>query len=238
MPLKEPMAAATQVTLEPIMYIVPDVKGVIRRPGLLKDLAFPSMSKFIQEGRYERLLYQEKTESSFVVHRRSDNGRAGSGIKYLVSYLVNESASGYTVRLIAKEYETYQDGLVLKIPVPKYGTKELRDTLLAANLHYRFEIDSPYKPEAVYSNFIRLTKRESFRSGEKDPVTGKIFKDRFVLNNRNREVPFVVETYPYRDGSKVVAYIVIPAVETSANTVDFSVIIREIELQLTNIVRS
>lgn len=237
-PTKEPEISATPVNAEAIIYKVPNAEGVIRGNGLIKDLSFPPMSSFIGTGHYERLLYQDKTPTTFVVHRRVDNGTAGSGIKYTVSYAVTDGGSGYSVSLKPQEYVTYQQGLIGKFPIPNYEVSDLRNTLASSTLYYKFDLDSPYNSESVYANFLRLVKREGFRPGEKDPVTGKIYKDRFVLTNRNSEVRFVIEAYPYRNGSKVVVYAAIPGVETSQNVIDFVILIQEIEQKLLNVVKA
>ncbi|MDY0212853.1 MAG: hypothetical protein RBR06_07585 [Desulfuromonadaceae bacterium] len=237
-PNKAPEISATPISIEAITYNVPNSEGVIRSGGLIKDLSFPSMSRFIGTGHYERLLYQDKTPSTFVVHRRVDNGTAGSGIKYTVGYTVTDSNSGYSVSLKPQEYITYQQGLIGKFPIPNYGVSDLRNTLASSTLYYKFDIDSPYSSESVYANFLRLVKHVSFRPGEKDPVTGKIFKDRFVLTSRNNEVRFVIEAYPYRNGSKVIVSAAIPGAETSQNVIDFGVLIREIEQKLLEVVKA
>lgn len=237
-PSKAPEVSATPVNGKTITYKVPDSDNVIGGRGFVKDVSFPSMSRFGGGAHYERLYFQDKTSSSFVVHRRVDNGTAGSGIKYTVEYEVDNGDSVYSLILNPKEYTTYQQGLVGKYPVPNYGEDDLHKTLMSGALSYKIELDSPYGSESVYANFRRLVKHDSFRPGEKDPVTGKIFKDRFVLTNRGHKVRFVVETYPYRDGSKAVVYATVHGSETSENVVDFSIIIDEIRRKLEEVVNA
>jgi len=237
-PTKAPEIAVTKISVDSIRYNVPNLEGIIRSNGLIRDLSFPSMSRFIGTGHYERLLYQHKTTSTFIVHRRIDNGTAGSGIQYTVNYTVTDGKSGYSVTLKPQEYKTYQQGLIGKFPIPNYGVSDLLRTLSSSTLYYKFDIDSQYNPESVYANFLRLVKHKSFRPGEKDPVTGKIFKDRFVLTNRNKEVQFVIEAYPYRNGSKVVVFAAIPGAETSKNVIDFSILIHEIKEKLIGVVKA
>lgn len=225
-----------QLQEAPITYRIPFAQGLVRTPGLLKDLRLPSMSNYVGGGRYERLLYENMTPSTFVVHRRVDNGEAGSGIKYNVDYSLVESSQGYVITLHPKQYSTYQQGLIGKFPVPRFGQRELHDTLTSGSIHYKFEVDSPFSPESTFANFRRLLKREIFRPGEKDPVTGKIFQDRFVSIHRGKQVSYVVEHYPYRNGSKILVWAIIPAAETSVNVVDYEILIREIEAKVREVV--
>ena len=226
----------TPINVAAITYNVPNFDGVIKERGLIRDISFSSTFRSVPPGaRYERLLYENITPSSFVVHRRVDNGIAGSGIKYMVNYTVTESNSGYSIIMQPQYYTTYQQGLI-GFPVPKFGENDLRNELTSGALYYKFEINSPYNPESVYTNFLRLVKNEGLRPSEKDLVTGKNFKNKFILPLRNKEVRFVVVTYPYRNGSKVIVLAKIPGTETSPNTIDFGVLVREIEQKLMKIV--
>jgi hypothetical protein len=108
------------------------------------------------------------------------------------------------------------------------------DVIKASQLPVRIEVNSEFNTESTYSNFIRLTRREVLTgAGQKDPVTGKIFKDRFWARiDDGSEVSFKVETYPYRNGSKVVVFASIKGA-VIGDTVDFSrtydSLLREIE---------
>jgi hypothetical protein len=108
--------------------------------------------------------------------------------------------------------------------------------LMVAKLPVQMEFDSEYNTESTYSNFVRLTRRESL-SGQKDPVTGKIFKDRFYARVADKEVPFSIETYPYRNGSKAIVYATIHGA-SSGNVVDFSQTYEALYQELLKIIRS
>lgn len=100
-----------------------------------------------------------------------------------------------------------------------------------------FEIDSEFNSDATYANFARLTRKEAFREGYKDPVTGKIYTERFWLKVNNLEIPVTVATYPYRNGSKVVINADVPA-QRNGSIFDFSIPAKAIQLELERIVKS
>lgn len=94
--------------------------------------------------------------------------------------------------------------------------------MLSANpiFHWKVEVDSPFSPESTYANFVRLAKQDRSKEAYKDPVTGKIFKDKFLIEVNDQKVSTYVETYPYKSGSKAVVYGVIQGTITE-NNIDF-----------------
>jgi hypothetical protein len=110
--------------------------------------------------------------------------------------------------------------------------------LTKADLAWKLEVDSEFNTDSTYANFARLTRKEVFRgNGEKDPVTGKIFKERFWVRIPGREIPVNVETYPYRNGSKVIVYAVLSG-KVSGSTVEFTSAADALKKEIERIVRS
>lgn len=102
-----------------------------------------------------------------------------------------------------------------------YKVSNLRKTISGTTYLWKFELNSPYSPESVYANFKRLSRTEAYSyEGRKDAVSGKIFKEDFWLKVGNSEVSLSLETYPYRDGSKIIIYSKIPPL-VNGNEVDF-----------------
>lgn len=230
-------AAATLVTMQPITYVVPIDEGVIRQRGVIEDLSFADFSSGSKDHR-DTLRTKRVREGSIVIERRTDNGVAGSGKQYRVDFTVEKDKTHYKTTLQPISYSTYQQGLILPFPIPMFSDRDLSDHLLSAQVHYRLEINSEFNSESTHANFMRILKTRSFRSGEKDPVTGKVFKQEFVLPYRGKEVLFVLETFPYRNGSKAVIYLRVPAVATSPNTVDYKAILDELKAKLIEVVRA
>ncbi len=186
----------------------------------------------------EKITTNEKTADSFKVERRTDNGTAGSGKVYRVSYQSDKSKDAMILKFKAISFSTYQQGLIMPFSVPDFSEQELLEYISHQPLYLSLEFDSQYNTESIYANFMRLAEKVRFRQGEKDPVTGKAYKDKFALSTKYGKVNFSFEAYPYRNGSKAVIHMAVPGTFTSGNTVDFGEIIKEIRGQLEGIVNS
>jgi hypothetical protein len=103
---------------------------------------------------------------------------------------------------------------------------------------WQFEVNSEFNSESTYANFARLARKEvTSISGEKDSVSGKIFKVRYWVRVADQEMPINVETYPYRNGSKVVVYANLRG-DALGNTVDFSKTADMLKAEVERIVKS
>ena len=256
------MTGPAPVTMPPITYIVPKDEGIIHQPGLIEDLVFMNTGKYgygTEKDIYSKVLgtihtstyrsYAVDTltsklisKNTMTVERRLEyrsNKNFGSGRRYYVNFTDTPVNNGYKVTLLPVKMETYQaKELVNPMPVPEFDQGTLMRYLLATEIYYRFEVNSEYNSESVHANFIRVLQSRAFGDGERDPVTGKIFKQQFVLPYKDQEILFTEETYPYRNGSKAVMYLRIPATLTSPNTIDYGIILNDIKENLRKIVKS
>jgi len=220
-----PVKPATPLPADiaPTTYVIPASKDLImENNGLVKDINFRGFSSGSSNAK-DSLRFQKATENSFIVHRRIDNGMAGSGIKYLVNYDINQESSGYSVTMKPAQSTAYQEGLIGKFDVPLFSPENLQNAIRKGSVFFKFEIDSQYGVDSVKANFKRLSKK----AGRGNFIT-----------NRDQEVPFEFKAAPYRNGSKVMIEVVIFAAETSKNTFDFGILEREIKTKLTKIVKS
>ena len=118
-----------------------------------------------------------------------------------------------------------------------FTTKEIAADLATLQLPWKLEFDSPFGSDATYANFARLARKEVFRGGERDAVTGKIFKERFWIRVSGRDVPLLIETYPYRAGSKVVVHALITG-QLNGAVIDFVAAIEALRKEAEKIVKS
>ncbi|EIC30338.1 hypothetical protein [Methylomicrobium album] len=234
-----PSNPATPVSMQPITYFVPSDDGLIRQTGMIEDLSFSDFS-YYSTGRRDKLFAKRIGNNSLAIERRTEteSGIAGSGKRYQVDFAVEKTDSGYKAVIRPVEYSTYQQGVILPFPVPKFDEADLTENLLSTQLYYRFEVNSEFNSESTHANFMRILKTRPFQKGEKDPVTGKIFTQQFVLPYRTKEVLFTLETFPYRNGSKAVMHLRVPAMLTSPNVIDYKVILDEVKAKLAEIVRA
>jgi len=188
--------------------------------------------------RQEKITTFDKTAEEFKVERRTDNGTSGSGKIYTVIYMVKKKTESMEFNFKASSFETYQEGLILPFAVPEFSEEDLLKFIARQQLYLSLEINSQYNTESIYANFMRMAEKAPFYPGEKDPVTGKAYKDKFEMNSKFGKITFTLEAYPYRNGSKAVVHLSVPGTFTSRNTVDFREIINEIRSQLEAIVNS
>lgn len=227
---------ATKVSLPTVTYIVPNDPAVLNPPGSIGRIVFTAWTRGTDAKR-ELLRFDLSSDAGFV-ERRTDNGVAGSGKRYTVVKSQEAGAETTILKFTATDYVVYQQGLVLPFAVPMFTEADVQGVFLSGQLHAKFEVDSEFNPESTYANFVRLLKNRSYRNGEHDPVTGKIFKQEFSTTIRGKDVYLVVETFPYRNGSKTVIYARVPAVETSPNTVDFRVLLQETKVRLAEVAKA
>ncbi|NLA17773.1 hypothetical protein GPU89_11310 [Burkholderia cepacia] len=239
-------AGRTDVSSQkPVVLKIPNDPGIQPRKVapystvIVRDVGYDSRSvQVIANAQYYRLRFENLTPGSFVVHARTDNGVAGSGVKYDVNFNVQESPKGYQVAFQPMTRNAYQQGLIGKFPVPNFNDADLRTQLTSLQIVYRFEVDSPYNSESVTANFMRLARPMTARQGWADPVTGKIYSSYFVSTLHGRDMTYVTQVYPYHNGSKAVITAVITGVETAPDTVDFGVLINDARHMLENIAKS
>ena len=220
-----PVKPATPLPADiaPTTYVIPASKDLITaNNGFVKDINFRGFSSGRSTAK-SSLRFQNATQNSFIVHKRIDNGSAGSGIKYLINYDVNHTSSGYSVTMKPAQSTAYQEGLIGKFDVPSFNPNDLQNTIRNGSVFFKFEIDSQYGIDSVAANFKRLSKK----AGRGNFIT-----------NRDKEVPFQFKAEPYRNGSKVMLEVVIFAAETSKNTFDFGILEKEIKEKLTAIVKA
>lgn len=224
------------ITMPPVEFVIPNDSAVVAQSWGVEGLALPSQ-QWGESTRRESIRLQFTGEEG-LLERRTDNGVAGSGQRVRLRKSVSDSSGVRRVQFTPYERVVYQQGLILPFPVPRFEPDDIKKFFLSSSLHAKFEVDSDFNPESTYANFVRLLKSRSYRPGERDPVSGKIYKQEFFMPLRGKEMPLVLEAYPYRNGSKAVAYCRIPAIETSANSVDFAVLLLEVREGLSRIVKA
>lgn len=181
---------------------------------------------------------KNKTQSSFDLERRTGTDVSGSGIVYKISYSIEDIGDNTIIKYKPLGSRTYKQGFILPFDVPNFTEKDLSNLFANNTINYVLELDSPYNVESVYANFKRLANEVPFERGLKDPITGKIFKNRFTLSSGNQMITFSLEVYPYRNGSKAVIYLSVPGYFTSDSTVDFNKVLSELKSKFESIVNS
>lgn len=151
-------------------------------------------------------------------------------IAYGVDVRVEETPTSYLLHmsLVDKRQETPFDLMRSLYTVKSFEPDEARAQLLKPIVHFRAEIDCEYAPDSLRGNFERL--------GE-PTLWNRVMADRFGLRKDARfytlpsaipgvSIRYVLEVFPYRNGSKAVISGQIVGASTSENTVDIPAILR------------
>lgn len=229
--------AATPVTAPAITYIVPTNAAYVAQSGIVNDLNFATYDRGPRVD-HEMLSLKRDGATLVVELKRANSSNIGSAVVYRVGVNTEKSTNAYKVELKPLSHRTYKEGLIGQFALPSFTESDLTAFLLTPMLHYRIEVDSPFNSESTFANLKRLLKSRPFARGERDPVTNKIFTQQFVLPYRGKEVLLTAEAFPYRNGSKVVMNLRLPAALTSPDTVDYNVILDEVTLKLREVVAS
>ncbi len=231
----------TPVQLGSLIIKVPDDSGIIRSSEdtpLIRDIGTADeWERFYRNELHAGFAVRNEPADGkrFTVHARVSNGTTGSGVKYNVGIAVSEAASGYAVILTPQDRGTYRQGLFGKFSVPNFSDEDLLNHLHDGQLRYKFEVNSTFPGDAVFSNFVRLASPIPNHRNERDALSGKVFSQRFHIPYGGGKLYFTVETYPYRTGSKAVIYAAVPSSETAPGEIDYAVILADVKGRLEKI---
>ena len=134
-----------------------------------------------------------KRNDSIEVHRRIDNGTAGSGIVFMVDYVQEDQSTHtlYKFKTQDGEPRRYQDGWLGKFPIPAFTEKDALEALLSGTVGYSLEMNSEFPVNSIVANFRRL-------------ANGSI-------NLGAAKVRFKYDVTAYRAGSKIFITTELPA---------------------------
>lgn len=199
--------------------------GAIERSGRFNGYRFD----YVRSARkgdsteYQRLSVKELPSGELQLHRRNDNGVAGSGVLATVRFTKEETPSEAVMRFELLGTSTYQEGLFLKKAVPPF---DLKETLLEGVVNTRLELDSEYSVDAVRANFKRMAMLAGSPGG----------KEMWRVATPSGQQYVQLEFFPYRAGTKVGAFASIVGRETSPGQIDFAQLIRQLEATLKAVV--
>ena len=232
-------AQGTSVVVRDLAYIDQIVKnGPVTTTGQMG--IFKVEASRSNPSSFSRLLYESPQNGSFAVHGRYDNGAAGSGVRYRIQYTITDEPDDYIVNLKPVTREVYQQGIgsSFKLPVPDFKVDNVYQALANVSIVYTFEIDTPYPTDSVTANFMRSTAVQRIKGSYTDPVTGKIISTAYQLPMGDTMATFSVDAYPYHNGSKAVVTALIPGKQTSADMVDFKMLVNQVKVAITSIAQS
>ncbi len=161
-------------------------------------------------------------------------------IRYYADISISEKDDWFIVTLAPTEREVIESkeigGKVIKLP----DEAELIHFLSSpkfADYSFQVEKDSPYGTESVYATFKRTLKETPLMTPYKDPMTGKIYKSAFLLNNADNTIRLYVDVFPYRNGCKAVVNVVLPVHIKDNKVEDISAVVEAIKKEMERIIQ-
>ncbi|MDC0864406.1 hypothetical protein OAP56_00420 [Rickettsiaceae bacterium] len=159
-------------------------------------------------------------DTGWQIERRVDNGTAGSGIIYIGNIIKEQKGTDNVVIFEAKSSSTYQEGLVLPFPIPRF---DIKNYLESAKLDYNFELVSEFPSDAMKANLHR----------------GALYRraiDKYEFNLSNASVLADIKVYPYRNASKIVIKAQLSTMKSQNNLINVSANIAELEKRVRDII--
>jgi predicted small lipoprotein YifL len=190
----------------------------------------------------QKLNWKIIDKNTLEVHRREDNGIAGSGVMYKVNYKIDYQGDDLVVTFKPISSKVYQQGFIGKKDVPNFDITEFLST---AVFEHKFEINSEYPADSIKANFERLLPKKQTSPYEmKEMMMARMagkkvsVKDWYVLQLDTSKTWIQVESFPYRKGSKVVITTKVNTAKSANNTIDVKQVFNEIEKKVASIVNS
>lgn len=210
-----------------VTFIIPAADQSVVAPSpqdIARRVLFNNQSHAYREEPLEVLNWQV-TQTGFTVEkykRPIDRDWRWATIKYDGSIRMSSTGKDYHLTFLPEQCFTYVNQYAPRPWLVQFSPADFVENLTEAAFPWQIEVNSEFNTDSTYANFARFARKEFFQEGGwRDPVTGKIFKERFWIRLGNREIPVNVETFPYRNGSKVIVYARLKGI-VSGKTVDFS----------------
>lgn len=180
--------------------------------------------------RQEKIRVTDKGNGELVVHRRVDNGTAGSGRVYRLHVTSAAVPNGTELTFVTTQEppQEYREGLFGRFPVPAFSDEDLVQFLASGTVAYKLELDAEFPVDAIAANFERLAKGRTTRSGQH---VGAVVID-------GAPVEFSYDVMPYRNGSKAVIRAQLTPAAAGAGAVDFAPLIEALKQALSNVVNA
>ncbi|MCL1139384.1 hypothetical protein [Shewanella pneumatophori] len=205
------------------------------------DIRFNTYNRCVNSGssgcgKYDNIKLAQGKDS-ILVERRVHNGIAGSGAVFSIDKKTERTEKATIVTYQPVKMSSYHEGLLFSFGIPKL---DITNYLSQSQFKTKFEVDSDYSSQSVKANFDRLMQKASrdFRIYEENTNSKLDLEDYYMVDLDGAQVVMLIETFPYRDGSKVVVNAVVQSKETGSGLVDVSAILKSVEEKVSQVVKS
>ncbi|MEI8654058.1 hypothetical protein P4S57_15885 [Pseudoalteromonas sp. Hal273] len=200
------------------------------------DISFNAYNTCVSSGdsgcvKYDSIKTAESS-GDFLVEKRVHNGTIGSGAVYTIKQSTERTADANIVTYQPVKMTPYQQGFILPFAVPSI---DIAAYLKNSQFKTKFEINSEYPSQSVKANFDRLMKKVHgrFRIYGSNSKLG--LEDYYMTTVDGAKVVMLVESFPYRNGSKVVVNAIIETKKSNKNVIDVAEILKSVKAKVAEV---
>ncbi|MEW9798552.1 hypothetical protein [Alteromonas sp. CYL-A6] len=207
------------------------------------DLSFNSFNRCLKRSddgscfRSDRLTVN-KASGELVVRREISEPFTGAQTQYKIREKITRSGDINTITYQPMTVLKKDGGLLLPIPAPDL---DIADYLSTTQFTYKFEVDSQYPSDSVKANFDRLMNKTSdsfrFYGAETTSSTLKL-QDSYMYDLGDAFSVILVESFPYRNGSKVVVNVIIETKQTPNGVIDVEKLLNQVKSKVNETVNA
>lgn len=204
------------------------------------DIKFDTYNRCVEYGdsgscMKSHMLKFERKAGNVVVERRVASPINSAGSKYTIQETTSRDGGNSIITYQPLKLSSYETGLL----APNAPKIDLADYLSTTQFSTKFEINSDFPSVSVKANFDRLMNkaRNDFRvygntSSDLD------LEDYYMVDVEGAQVVMLVESFPYRNGSKIVVNAVVQTRKPSNGVIDVAAIMKSLEEKVGEVVNS
>lgn len=204
------------------------------------DIKFDTYNRCVEYGdsgscMKSQLLKFERKAGNVVVERRVASPINSAGSIYTIQETSERDENASVVTYQPLKLSVYETGLL----APNAPRVDLSGYLSRTQFSTKFEINSDFPSASVKANFDRLMNkaRSDFR------IYGNTnsdldLEDYYMVDVDGAQVVMLVESFPYRNGSKVVVNAVVQTRKSSNGVIDVAAIMKSLKEKVGEVVSS
>ncbi len=183
----------------------------------------------------ERLSFK-RGPGRLTVERRVSDALSHSAAVYTIEEKTVREGNSNIITYQPLQMTPDEKSFLVSRPLP---TLDIGQYLSTTQFKTKFEVDSDYPANAVKANFDRLMNkaRRGFRAF--DSTDSDLSYDDYYQTELNGAlVVLLVESFPYRSGSKVVVNAIVQIIPKSGGTIDLIDILNKVEAEVERVIKA
>ena len=183
----------------------------------------------------ERLSFK-RGPGRLIVERRIADPLSHSAAIYTVEEKTVRQGNSNIITYQPLQMKPDEKSFLVSRPLP---TLDIGQYLSTTQFKTKFEVDSDYPANAVKANFDRLMNkaRRGFRAFDSTD-SNLSYDDYYQTELEGALVVILVESFPYRSGSKVVVNAIVQVIPKSGGTIDLVDIMDKVETEVKRVINA